>query len=66
MSSLIVDIFMESWRLLHQSAVFVLFGILVAGLLRVYLNPSAVTRHLGRGRFGSVMKASLLGIPIPL
>ena len=66
MMGLMADIFAESWRLLHQSAVYALFGILVAGLLRVFLNPSAVTRHLGRGRFGSVIKASLLGIPIPL
>ena len=66
MTTLLADIFVESWRLLQQSAVYVLFGILVAGLLRVFLSPSAVTRHLGRGGARSVIKASLLGIPIPL
>jgi uncharacterized membrane protein YraQ (UPF0718 family) len=56
----------ESWHLLLDSAVYVLFGILVGGLLKMFLSPSYVARHLGHGRFASVFKASLLGIPIPL
>ena len=63
---LILDILLASWDTLTSSAVYVLFGILVAGLLRVFLNPAAVARHLGTGRFLSVFKAALLGIPIPL
>lgn len=43
-----------------------MFGLVMSGLLRVFLNPAVVTRHLGRGRFTSVLKASLLGIPMPL
>jgi len=39
---------------------------LVSGLLRVLLNPDSVAQHLGQGRFASVFKAALLGIPIPL
>jgi uncharacterized membrane protein YraQ (UPF0718 family) len=38
----------------------------VSGLLRVFLNPSTIARHLGRGRFASVFKAALIGVPIPL
>ncbi|MEW5724577.1 MAG: SO_0444 family Cu/Zn efflux transporter [Thermodesulfobacteriota bacterium] len=56
----------EAWRLLLDSSVYVLFGLAVAGLLRVFLSPAAVARHFGRGRFRSVFKAALLGIPIPL
>lgn len=52
--------------LLLEAAVWVLFGILVSGLLRVFLNPSTIARHLGRGRFASVFKAALIGIPVPL
>jgi uncharacterized membrane protein YraQ (UPF0718 family) len=51
---------------LLESSVFILFGLLVSGLLRVFLNPGSVSRHLGQGRFKSVFKASLMGIPIPL
>ena len=64
--NLITSILLQSWHLLLESSVFILFGLLFSGLLRVFLNPGAVSRHLGQGRFRSVFKASLLGIPIPL
>jgi len=59
-------IFQEVWHLLLESAVYILFGLLVSGLMRVFLNPGSVSRHLGHGRFLSVFKAAILGIPIPL
>ncbi len=62
----VFQILIESWHLLLEASVYVLFGILVAGMLRIFLSPSTVAHHLGRGRFRSVFKASLLGIPIPL
>ena len=57
---------MEAWWLVQESSVYMIFGILVAGLLRVFLRPEAVSRHLGEARFSSVFKAALLGIPMPL
>lgn len=62
----VLQILRESWHLLQDASVYVIFGILVAGMLRIFLSPGTVARHLGRGRFSSVFKASLLGIPIPL
>jgi uncharacterized membrane protein YraQ (UPF0718 family) len=64
--NLLLDILLQSWNILVESSVFILFGLLVSGLLRVFLNPGSVSRHLGQGRFKSVFKASLMGIPIPL
>lgn len=55
-----------SWSLLLDSSAYILFGILVAGLLKVFLNPETVAKHLGSGRFSSVIKAALLGLPLPL
>jgi len=43
-----------------------LLGILVAGILRVVLNPTTIFNHLGRGRFSSVIKAAFFGVPLPL
>ncbi len=63
---LILDILLASWSLFCEASIYVLFGILVAGMLYIFLNPGTVARHLGQGRFRSVFKASLLGIPIPL
>lgn len=56
----------ESWQILLDSAFYVLIGVTIAGILRVVLNPNTVLNHLGRGRYGSVAKAALLGLPLPL
>jgi uncharacterized membrane protein YraQ (UPF0718 family) len=63
---IIIKILAESWHLLLEASIYILFGMLVGGLLKVFLNPSFVADHLGKGRFGSVVKAALFGIPIPL
>ncbi len=60
------DALLASWQLLVQSAPYMLFGLLIGGLLKVFLSADYVAKHLGSGRFSSVFKASLLGIPIPL
>ncbi|MEE4353062.1 MAG: hypothetical protein V2J25_09355 [Desulfatiglans sp.] len=62
----IAHIFQEAWHLLLESSVYILFGLLISGLMRVFLNPDFIARHLGSGRFVSVFKAAVLGIPIPL
>ena len=61
-----LDILLAAWEVLKDSAIYMLFGILFAGLLKVFLPPGLVARQLGRGRFSSVLKAALFGIPIPL
>jgi len=64
--ALIIDILNESRHLLLDAAVYIIFGLLVSGWFRVFLNPSSIARHLGRGRFASVFKAALIGVPVPL
>jgi uncharacterized membrane protein YraQ (UPF0718 family) len=59
-------IFQEAWGILLDSSVYILFGILMAGLLKVILNPNTIAHHLGRGRFFSVIKAAFFGVPLPL
>jgi uncharacterized protein len=61
-----VHILAEAWNLLQASSVYVLFGIFVAGVMKVFVSPEAVGRHLGRGKVSSVIKAAILGVPIPL
>ena len=61
-----LDIWNACLYLLRDSSIYILFGLTLAGLIRVFLNPTTVARHLGKGRFLSVFKASLVGIPIPL
>ncbi|MFA6900459.1 MAG: SO_0444 family Cu/Zn efflux transporter [Desulfurivibrionaceae bacterium] len=63
---LLISILNESWQLLLDAAVYILFGILIGGLLKVFLSPAYVARHLGQGRYSSVFKAALFGVPLPL
>ena len=62
----LMAIFREAWGILLDSSVYILFGILMAGLLKVILNPNTIAHHLGRGRFFSVIKAAFFGVPLPL
>ncbi len=66
MFGIVWEILMESWQILLDSSVYILVGILIAGLLKVMLNPNVIMKHLGKGRYSSVVKAALLGVPLPL
>jgi len=59
-------IVLATWDILVDSSFYILIGILVAGLLKVVLNPTVIFNHLGKGRFLSVIKAALFGVPLPL
>ncbi|MBM4329072.1 MAG: hypothetical protein FJ118_18145 [Deltaproteobacteria bacterium] len=60
------EIAVASVSVFLEAAPYVLLGFLVAGILRAFVGPDTVVRYLKRGRFRSVLYASLLGIPIPL
>ena len=52
--------------MLASLAPWLLAGALVAGILHVLLPAGFLHRHLGRRGLGSVLKATLLGVPMPL
>ncbi len=54
------------WEELGMMAPFLLFGFLAAGAISVFLPAERVQAHLGGKGFGSIAKATLLGIPLPL
>ena len=54
------------WGVLTQMAPYLLFGFFVAGLLSVLISPEVVERHLGGAGIWPVIKASILGVPLPL
>ncbi len=62
----VLSIFKEAWALLLESSIYIIFGILIGGILKIFLNPESISRHLGEGRFRSVFKAAIMGIPLPL
>ncbi len=66
MLEIVTGILRECWNIWVESAPYVLFGFFAAGLLKGLMPVDAVARHLGRNSVGSVLKASLIGIPLPL
>jgi uncharacterized membrane protein YraQ (UPF0718 family) len=61
----LIDIVTASWSVLLDAAPWVLFGFLVAGLVKAFVPEKLVATHLGGG-FSSIVKASAIGVPIPL
>jgi len=61
-----IGILGQCWYILTEASPYILFGFFAAGLLKALMPEEAVARHLGRNSLGAVLKASLLGIPLPL
>ncbi len=53
-------------HLILESAPYILIGLLIAGLLRVFLPEDFLVRHLGGHSLSGAFKAALLGLPLPL
>lgn len=66
MVDIVNEILGASWDILLDSSVYILGGILIAGVLKVMISPELIVNHLGKGRYTSVMKAAFFGIPLPL
>jgi len=64
--TIIVGILTESYELFLRMAPFLLFGFFFVGVLHIFIKTETIARHLGKGNFSSVLKASLFGIPLPL
>jgi len=60
------EILRSSLSMFLSAAPFMVFGLVIAGLLKVLIRPETVSRALGRGRVSSVLKAALVGVPMPL
>lgn len=52
--------------IINEMSPYILLGYFIAGLLHVFVPASAMQRHLSRRGLGSVVKAALFGIPLPL
>lgn len=54
------------WGVFVQSAPWLLVGFFVAGLLHAFLPRDTISALLRKRGFGSILKASAVGIPLPL
>jgi uncharacterized membrane protein YraQ (UPF0718 family)/copper chaperone CopZ len=54
------------WQVMLDLSPSLLLGLLIAGLMRVYLPKGLVHRGLNRSDMRSAARASLIGVPLPL
>ncbi|PLX93871.1 MAG: permease [Desulfuromonas sp.] len=66
MIDFLLTLIANGWDFLVDAAPYVLFGFLAAGALKEFLPETLVAKHLGEEHPRAVIKASLLGIPLPL
>ena len=52
--------------IMNEMSPYILLGFFIAGLLHVFVKPSAMSRHLAGKGWKPVVKAALFGIPLPL
>jgi len=53
-------------ELFMEAAPWLLMGLVIAGLIKVYIPQSVMNKQLGGHGIGTVIKAALIGAPLPL
>jgi len=56
----------EIWSLCLDMSPYLLLGMLVSGLIFVFIDSSIIYRQIGDKDFISILKSTLFGIPLPL
>lgn len=52
--------------LLNAMSIYLLVGLLLAGILKQIVPDDFISKHLGKSSIGSVFKATIFGIPLPV
>ncbi len=60
------EILLAIVTLWNEMAIFLLFGFMASGILSRIMSPATVANHMGGASWWSIIKAALLGIPLPL
>jgi HflK protein len=66
MINFLFDVLRQTWEILEEASVFLLFGFLLAGMLGILVPGRLLTRLVGTGKIKSVLWGSVVGAPIPL
>ena len=56
----------EMWNLCIEMAPYLLLGMLVSGLISIFIDSSFIYKHIGGKNIGSILKSTIFGIPLPL
>jgi len=64
--SIIIEFFDNLLLLANAMSFYILLGLLIAGILKQLIPDNFISSHLGKSKTSSVIKATLLGIPMPV
>lgn len=56
----------EIWHTFDEAALYILFGLFIAGLIQMFVDKETIAKHLGKRGIKSVILAALFGVPLPL
>lgn len=59
-------LFESFWSLSQDMGIYILLGLLAAGVLHQFVRESWIQKHLGPKTHNAVLKAALFGAPLPL
>jgi len=62
----LISFLSEFWVVLCEMSPYLILGFFIAGVLSIMVTPDFVTRHLGDRKLWSIVKATILGVPLPL
>ena len=66
MINFLFGVLRQTWEILEEASVFLLFGFLLAGMLGILVPGRLLTRLVGTGKIKSVLWGSVVGAPIPM
>jgi HflK protein len=66
MINFLFGVLRQTWEILEEASVFLLFGFLLAGMLGILVPGWLLTRLVGTGKIKSVLWGSVVGAPIPM
>jgi uncharacterized membrane protein YraQ (UPF0718 family) len=55
-----------TWNMMVESAAFFFLGLVLAGLVKALIDDERIRRFLGRNPRHTVIRAALIGVPLPL
>jgi uncharacterized membrane protein YraQ (UPF0718 family) len=64
--NIFIDFLQNIWTLASAMSFYILFGLLLAGVIKQFIADDFISRHLGKSSTASVLKATILGIPMPV
>ena len=66
MLQIIYKFLLNFWNFLNELAIYIIMGLLIAGIVKYFLPDDFIRKHLGSSKSSSVIKSVLLGIPLPI